>query len=100
MNGRAPKGGITISGIFYRGGQFLPSNNEPKHGMFNRKSTKKQIRENDREQYQKVYTAYIRRITGMQKVWNSPRMRVSKNHPYATQHAIEVFEWHQRFGWD
>lgn len=32
---RAPKGGITIKGVFYRGGQFLPANDEPKHGVYN-----------------------------------------------------------------
>jgi hypothetical protein len=40
MNGRAPKGGVSISGVFYRGGQFLPSNNEPKRGMFNANNVK------------------------------------------------------------
>ena len=40
-NGRAPKGGITIDGVFYAGGQFLPSNNEPKRGIYNRKSVKR-----------------------------------------------------------
>jgi hypothetical protein len=33
---RAPKGGTTISGVFYKGGQFLPSDNEPKRGKFNK----------------------------------------------------------------
>ena len=40
---RAPKGGITVAGVFYKGGQFLPSNNEPKRGKYNgngRKATK------------------------------------------------------------
>lgn len=32
---QAPKGGITIQGVFYRGGQFLPQN-EPQRGKFNR----------------------------------------------------------------
>jgi hypothetical protein len=32
---RSPKGGITIMGVFYKGGQFLPSDNEPKRGKYN-----------------------------------------------------------------
>ncbi len=35
---QAPKGGMTVAGVFYKGGQFLPSNNEPKRGAFNGKS--------------------------------------------------------------
>ena len=30
---RSPKGGIEIMGVFYKGGQFLPSN-EPQRGAF------------------------------------------------------------------
>lgn len=37
---RSPKGGTTVAGVFYKGGQFLPSNNEPKRGAFNRPATK------------------------------------------------------------
>lgn len=40
-NGRAPKGGITIDNVFYAGGQFLPSNNEPKRGIYNRPAVKR-----------------------------------------------------------
>lgn len=36
---RAPKGGVTVQGIFYKGGQFLPSN-EPQRGKFNSNSRK------------------------------------------------------------
>jgi hypothetical protein len=32
---RAPKGGMTIAGVFYKGGQFLPSDYEPKRGKYN-----------------------------------------------------------------
>ena len=34
---RAPKGGVTVMGVFYKGGQFLPTN-EPQRGKWNRKS--------------------------------------------------------------
>lgn len=36
---RAPKGGQTIMGVFYRGGQFLPTF-EPQKGKWNRKTNK------------------------------------------------------------
>lgn len=36
---RAPKGGITIQGVFYRGGQFLPSD-APQYGRYNRNTRK------------------------------------------------------------
>ena len=32
---RAPKGGTVIENVKYEGGQFLPSDNTPKRGMFN-----------------------------------------------------------------
>lgn len=38
---QAPKGGVTIAGVFYKGGQFLPSDYQPKHGKYNGKSSKK-----------------------------------------------------------
>ena len=37
---RAPKGGVTIANVFYHGGQFLPSNNEPKRGAFSANKNK------------------------------------------------------------
>lgn len=37
---QAKSGGETVSGVFYQGGQFLPSNNEPKRGKYNRNSKK------------------------------------------------------------
>jgi hypothetical protein len=36
---RAPKGGVKIMGVFYKGGQFLPSE-QPQRGKYNRKSNK------------------------------------------------------------
>ncbi len=38
---QAPKGGMTVAGVFYKGGQFLPTV-EPQRGKFNRPATKKQ----------------------------------------------------------
>lgn len=40
MSEQAPKGGVTVAGVFYKGGQFLPANNEPKHGKYNSNSKK------------------------------------------------------------
>ncbi len=42
MNTRtqAKAGGEMINGVFYKGGQFLPSDNEPKNGKYNRPSRK------------------------------------------------------------
>lgn len=37
---QAKRGGETVSGVFYQGGQFLPSDNEPKRGKYNRNSQK------------------------------------------------------------
>lgn len=52
MNGQAPKGGKKVSGVYYKGGQFLPSNDEPKHGKYNRKNKKtKKVRKQEIEPY-------------------------------------------------
>lgn len=39
---QAPKGGMTVNGVFYKGGQFLPVN-EPQRGKFNRKAAQKPV---------------------------------------------------------
>lgn len=57
------------------------------------------IKEARTAQYQIVRKSYLRKIAGLDKVWNSPRMTVEKNHPDAEIHAMEVFEWHERWGW-
>lgn len=43
--------------------------------------------------------ALVERAMNDERVWNSPRMTVAKDHPYAQQHAIEVYQWHERWGW-
>lgn len=51
---RAPKGGTTVQGVFYKGGQFLPTN-EPQRGKFNStKSTTKKVRKVEIAPYQWV----------------------------------------------
>jgi len=99
---RAPRGGISIMGVFYNGGQFLPTN-EPQNGNYNNNfktsKAKKEIKEIARMQYIKTRETYISKIMKMENVWNSTRMTVDKNSQHAEIHAIQVFEWHQRFGW-
>jgi len=100
---RAPKGGIIIMEVFYKGGQFLPTN-EPQKGQWNSQSFKttkaqKEIKEIKRQQMIITRATLVGRVMKMEKVWNSPKMTVDKNHPYAEIHAMETFEWHQRFGW-
>jgi RecJ-like exonuclease len=34
------------------------------------------------------------------RVMASPRMRVTREHPYFYMHAMEVYQWHEKFGWD
>lgn len=34
------------------------------------------------------------------RVINSPRMRVTPDHPYFYMHAVEVYQWHEKYGWD
>ena len=66
----------------------------------NRKPTRKQELAKIRQaQYTIVRQRYTERIMEDNRVWESPRMTVDKNHPYAEMHAIEVFEWHQQRGW-
>ncbi len=57
------------------------------------------IKEANRQQMILCRQALDNKVMAMDKVWNSPRMTVDKNHPYAAQHAMEVFEWHERWGW-
>lgn len=52
---RAPKGGTTVQGVFYKGGQFLPTN-EPQRGKFNsNKATAKKARKVEIAPYEWVY---------------------------------------------
>lgn len=36
---------------------------------------------------------------GDPRVWASPRMRVTKEHAWARQHAYEVYVYHETYGW-
>lgn len=49
---RAPKGGITIQGVFYRGGQFLPTD-EPQRGAWNKK-----VKKTGKKQHKQQIAAY------------------------------------------
>lgn len=62
---QAPKGGITVAGVFYKGGQFLPTV-EPQRGKFNRKATPK------KQSTRKVeigYREYAEEIEGKRSIW-------------------------------
>jgi len=65
--GRAPQGGITIQGIFYRGGQFLPMN-DPKRGSENSGKNKNQakVRKIQVGPYQ-----WVLNTNNQQSLWNT-----------------------------
>lgn len=57
-----------------------------------------------REARQQAEAAEYQRVLNIAmndpRVMASPRMRVTREHPYFYMHAMEVYQWHEKFGWD
>ena len=60
----------------------------------------KEAREARRAVEAAAWNDMVHRAMEDPRVWASPRMRVTKDHPCAYMHAAEVYQWHEKFGWD
>lgn len=81
---QAPKGGMTVAGVFYKGGQFLPTV-EPQRGKFNRKAVKKQAA----RKVEIGYREYAEEIEGKRSVWQMVAGKVAAyNHQTKTLYFV------------
>lgn len=60
---------------------------------------KKAAQEAERDAAAAAHKAKLEALMNDPRIWASPRMRVTPEHPYAYMHVLEVAAWHEKYGW-